>query len=75
MKIQRLFFVCSISLLLVAGFFLVLQTSAAPAAAIVVDTLQDELNDDGDCSLREAITAANNNARPAKTPINIMLNS
>jgi len=31
----------------------------AQAAAIVVTTTQDELNSDGDCSLREAITAAN----------------
>ena len=29
--------------------------------AIVVDTLDDELNSDGDCALREAITAANDN--------------
>ena len=33
--------------------------SGAQAAAIVVTTTQDELNSDGDCSLREAITAAN----------------
>jgi TolB protein len=36
-------------------------THAAPTAAIVVNTLDDELNSDGDCSLREAITAANDN--------------
>src|SRR4030042_3921485 len=29
--------------------------------SILVPTLEDELNNDGDCSLREAITAANNN--------------
>lgn len=32
---------------------------AAHAATIVVDTPDDELNSDGDCSLREAIQAAN----------------
>lgn len=32
------------------------------AASIVVNTTADELNSDGDCSLREAITAANTNA-------------
>ncbi len=31
------------------------------AGSLVVDTLDDELNSDGDCSLREAITAANVN--------------
>jgi CSLREA domain-containing protein len=30
--------------------------------ALVVDTLEDELKNDGDCSLREALTAANYNA-------------
>src|SRR3970282_2551136 len=32
------------------------------AAAITVNTTDDELNADGDCSLREAITAANTDA-------------
>lgn len=32
------------------------------AATIIVDTTDDELNSDGDCSLREAIQAANNNS-------------
>ena len=38
--------------------------AAAPAfaATITVDTLADELNADGDCSLREAVQAANTNA-------------
>jgi CSLREA domain-containing protein len=31
-------------------------------AALLVTTLEDELNTDGDCSLREAIEAANTNA-------------
>jgi CSLREA domain-containing protein len=35
---------------------------AAPGQNIIVDTLDDELILDGDCSLREAITAANDNA-------------
>ena len=50
-----------ISLLLVGGFLLVAETSAAPGATIIVDTLEDNTNDDGYCSLREAITAANTN--------------
>lgn len=46
--------------LLIAG----MVTSAAPvrAADITVNTTDDELNADGDCSLREAITAANTDA-------------
>ena len=32
-----------------------------PQMAIIVNTLENELNIDGDCSLREAITAANDN--------------
>jgi len=31
------------------------------AASILVNTADDELNDDGDCSLREAVESANNN--------------
>ena len=47
---------CIVSLLLVAGFTLVLQVSAAPATTIVVDTPADgPVNSDGYCSLREAI--------------------
>lgn len=34
---------------------------AAHAAFITVNTLDDELNNDGDCSLREAVQAANTN--------------
>ncbi len=34
---------------------------AAHAAIIIVNTLDDELNSDGDCSLREAVQAANTN--------------
>ncbi len=32
-----------------------------PNGAIIVTTLEDELNTDGDCSLREAVTSANTN--------------
>ncbi|MBU1661106.1 MAG: M4 family metallopeptidase [Chloroflexi bacterium] len=35
------------------------QVAAAPQSTIYVSTTDDELNVDGDCSLREAITAAN----------------
>jgi len=37
-------------------------TTPAPAATITVTTTTDESNNDGDCSLREAIRAANQNA-------------
>jgi len=36
--------------------------SASGQSTITVNTTDDELNSDGDCSLREAITAANTNA-------------
>lgn len=36
-----------------------LLVTSARAANIVVDSLDDELNSDGDCSLREALAAAN----------------
>ena len=38
-----------------------LAAPASLAATITVDTLEDESNTDGDCSLREAIAAANTN--------------
>jgi len=41
---------------------LVLTGAQAPAAPITVNTTADEVNGDGDCSLREAILAANTNA-------------
>jgi CSLREA domain-containing protein len=46
------------------SFLVALLFGALPAAAatITVNTLQDELNADGDCSLREALQAANANA-------------
>jgi CSLREA domain-containing protein len=40
---------------------LLFQAEPSYAAAITVNTTTDELNSDGDCSLREAITAANAN--------------
>jgi CSLREA domain-containing protein len=39
-----------------------LSASSASAASIVVTTTDDELNSDGDCSLREAVQSANTNA-------------
>jgi CSLREA domain-containing protein len=44
---------------LFAGLAAVLPTSVARAATITVNTTNDEVNNDGDCSLREAIIAAN----------------
>jgi len=38
-----------------------LEQGDLPQTNILVDTLDDELNSDGDCSLREAVSAANNN--------------
>lgn len=43
------------------GAFVVVPTPGA-FAALNVSTIDDELNSDGDCSLREAITAANDDA-------------
>ena len=37
------------------------SSPTTPEGAILVTTLEDELNNDGDCSLREAIQAANTN--------------
>jgi len=53
--------------LVLLGLLLLLLTTpvtnlAASEASIMVDTLDDELNNDGDCSLREAIQAANDDA-------------
>jgi CSLREA domain-containing protein len=48
--------------LLVCGLLLAYASSPAWAADITVSTTDDELNDDGDCSLREAIEAADTNA-------------
>jgi CSLREA domain-containing protein len=54
------------ALVLLGLLFLLLSTQgtllAASQASIVVDTLDDELNIDGDCSLREAIQAASTDA-------------
>jgi CSLREA domain-containing protein len=41
---------------------LIFISPGVQAAALGVTTLDDELNSDGDCSLREAIEAANTNA-------------
>jgi CSLREA domain-containing protein len=47
-----------ITLVVYLGFSSV-AVRTAQAATITVNTTEDELNNDGDCSLREAITAAN----------------
>jgi CSLREA domain-containing protein len=56
----------------VLALTLAVGTPTANAATISVNTSADELNADGDCSLREAITAANTNtavdACPAGQP-------
>jgi CSLREA domain-containing protein len=43
------------------GASMLLLASQAQAASLMVTTEADELNTDGDCSLREAIQAANTN--------------
>jgi CSLREA domain-containing protein len=72
MKALRLLPVLLLSFLFIGGFPVVIQVSGAPTSEIVVDTLEDEINDKSDCSLREAITAANDNtsvdACPAGQP-------
>ena len=53
----------TVRLLVVAAALIFLaQGQVAHAATITVDTPDDELNSDGDCSLREAIQAANTDA-------------
>ena len=51
-----------ITLLVAAGAWAGLPSPIAWAATITVNTTTDELNADGDCSLREAIIAANTDA-------------
>ena len=54
-----------LSALLIGGMLLgnaVLPVSVRADSVITVNTTKDELNADGDCSLREAIQAANTNA-------------
>ncbi len=71
MRVQRRFFnrigvsrvtYLIIGLLILTSFVLTWSLSSVPAEAVAhiyVDTFDDELNDDGDCSLREAIQTAN----------------
>jgi CSLREA domain-containing protein len=51
-----------VAMLLVFG-----TTDTAEAANIVVDTFADIVDDDGSCSLREAITSANTNTASGST--------
>ena len=48
--------------LVVAAVGIMSWATPAEAATIVVNTTDDENNADGDCSLREAVTSANNDA-------------
>jgi CSLREA domain-containing protein len=59
MGVRRLSLLITATATLVAA--IVWPLPPADAATITVDTTNDELNSDGDCSLREAITAANTN--------------
>lgn len=58
---NRTAFVRQVALLTIAGLLMVVSTHAA-AAFITVNSNDDEFNSDGDCSLREAIQSANDNA-------------
>ena len=57
-SVVRLFAVLALALALFAAS----RGAAVQAAGIAVDTTTDELNSDGDCSLREAVQAANTDA-------------
>ncbi len=46
----------------IGSILIAMTPSLALAASILVNTADDELNGDGDCSLREAVAAANTNA-------------
>jgi CSLREA domain-containing protein len=71
-KFLRLIFVLMSAMGLTALFIVVLPAQgrllASPEAAISVNTLDDEDNTDGDCSLREAIRAANDNVSVDNCP-------
>jgi CSLREA domain-containing protein len=62
---QTLTFLLSLTIVLIG---LNLSTSLAQAATITVTTTTDEVNSDGDCSLREAIIAANTNTATDACP-------
>ena len=65
-KVLRLTIPLGIALIMLGAGLLLVDASAASGAGVqgslLVTTLDDELNDDGDCSLREAIQAATTNA-------------
>jgi CSLREA domain-containing protein len=56
---SRPYWALSIVLLLLASVFASAPEARAGGSSINVDTFEDELNEDGDCSLREAIQSAN----------------
>ena len=60
-NIQEKYMKTRILILTIASICMLLLTHTAQAATINVNTLTDELNTDGDCSLREAIISANHN--------------
>jgi len=79
---QRAVRLASVTMLIVGVVWAGLPAHPARAAAITVTTTADELNTDGDCSLREAVAAANDDigvdactpgsgadTRPAAAPI------
>jgi len=77
-KALRLLIPVLTALLALSAFLSVIEASAharttSPQTAILVNTLADELNTDGDCALREAIQAANTNAAVDACPAGMVL--
>ncbi|HNT22998.1 MAG TPA: PKD domain-containing protein [Anaerolineales bacterium] len=77
-KALRLLIPLLTALLALSAFLSVIEASAharttSPQTAILVNTLADELNTDGDCALREAIQAANTNAAVDACPAGMVL--
>jgi CSLREA domain-containing protein len=62
MRATRRFGHAAVIAALAGAVLIPLQATPAYASVIQVTTTEDELNSDGDCSLREAIAAANTNA-------------
>lgn len=67
-RYKRYAFAAVVTGLVMAALMVLLYSSAAAGATINVNTTADELNADSDCSLREAVQAANTDAAPSCCP-------
>ena len=56
---SRILLALVVPILAVSMMFFISRTEAAPEKAIAVNSIADIVADDGQCTLREAITAAN----------------